>query len=144
MELAIKILKNYHLKLMQKSANILSKSKSLIFACAIFVSCKSVDTSGCNENKKFRESFFYHIENVEKNISVSQDSSFIQSIIFISNYAPVSLNHIMNYSRTYPTGIFKQDHVGWIKWYEENKCKNIQFRDSYILPEVYQNSADDD
>jgi hypothetical protein len=88
---------------------------------------------------KFKEMFFQHVEYIEKNITVSQDSTFRQSVIFISNYAPVSTDQIMNYSTTYPVGVFEQDRIKWMEWYEENKCKNIQFKSTYVIPEVYKN-----
>lgn len=72
-----------------------------------------------------------------KIINLSQDSTFRKSVIFISNYAPVSVENIMNYARIYPTGVFKEDLKNWLQWYEENKCKNIQFKSSYIIPHVY-------
>jgi len=114
----------------------------LILLIPILICCKAlhVNKTDCNENIKFKETFFYHIKYVENNIGSSQDSMFRKSVIFISNYAPVSLNRIMNYSRTYPLGIFQQDRIKWMEWYEQNKCKNIQFKDTYIIPEVYQNS----
>lgn len=113
--------------------------KILILIIPILISCKAfnLNKSDCNENIKFKEMFFYHIDYVKNNIAISQDSKFRESIIFISNYAPVSLNRIMNYSRTYPIGIFERDRIKWLEWYEENKCKNIQFKSTYIIPEVY-------
>lgn len=115
--------------------------KILVLLIPILISSKSFKftKSDCNENEKFKERFFYSIEYIEKNISVAQDSTFIKSVIFISNYTHVSLDQIMNYSRTYPVGVFEQDYVKWLEWYEENKCKNIQFKNTYIIPEVYQN-----
>ena len=108
------------------------------------LSCSSLKKSDafqnhCNENLNFKERFFYHIGNIDNNISVAQDAKFIESVIFISNYAPVSLDQIMNYSRTYPIGVYEKDRLNWFNWYEENKCKNIQFKSSYVIPEVYKN-----
>lgn len=103
------------------------------------ISCKSstFHSSDCNENEKFKERFFYHIKYIDKNISVAQDAKFRESVIFISYYAPVSLNRIMNYARTYPIGVYEQDRTKWLEWYDANKCKNIQFRTDYDIPEVY-------
>jgi hypothetical protein len=113
--------------------------KILILIIPILISCKAFKSNknDCNENEKFREMFFRHIENIDNNIAVSQDSKFKESVIFISNYAPVSTNSIMNYARSYPFGIYEEDRKKWIEWYEENKCKNIQFKSSYIIPEAY-------
>ncbi|MDP2162135.1 MAG: hypothetical protein Q8K02_16770 [Flavobacterium sp.] len=44
----------------------------------------------------------------------------------------------MNYSRTYPIGVFEDDLIQWKEWYEENKCNNIQLKNSLVVPEVYQ------
>lgn len=113
--------------------------KILILVIPILISCTAVkpNKSDCNENEKFKEMFFYHIGYIKKNISVSQDSTFRKSVIFLSNYAPVSVDRIMNYARTYPVGIFEKDQIKLLEWYEENKCKNIQFKNSYIVPEAY-------
>ena len=113
--------------------------KILIFAIPLLISCTALKSNknGCNENKKFREIFFNHIEYIKNNISVRQDSTFIKSIIFLSNYGPVSVNSIMNYARNYPSPVFEKDQIKLLEWYEENKCKNIQFKSSYIIPEAY-------
>lgn len=115
------------------------KFAATLFISIILISCNASNLTkiDCNENIEFKETFFSHIENIEKNISVLQDTKFRKSVIFISNYAPVSVNEIMNYSSTYPTGVFEQDHIKWMQWYEENKCTNIQFKDDLIIPEVY-------
>ena len=114
------------------------KILTIIISITILISCKSVDTdSGCNENLKFKDSFFSHIKYIQQNVTNVQDSTFIKSVIFISNYAPVSTDNIMNYVRSYPLGIFKQDHEKWLEWYEENRCRNIQFKSEYVIPEVY-------
>ncbi|ALM50358.1 hypothetical protein AMR72_16595 [Flavobacterium psychrophilum] len=115
--------------------------KILFILILIQISCKPSDLgrNNCNENLKFKEAFFHHIRYIDNNITVLQDSTFIKSVIFISNYAPVSTDELMNYSRTYPTGIFQQDRKKWVEWYDENKCKNIQFKETYVIPEAYMN-----
>lgn len=107
---------------------------------SVLISCKStvaVDNT-CNENRVFKERFFYHIGNIEKNITTRQDSTFIKSVIFVSNYALVSTNDIMNYAMSYPMGVFERDHIKWMEWYEANKCTNLQLKERYIVPDVYQ------
>lgn len=106
----------------------------------LLFSCKSIPLikKNCDENLNFKELFFEHIENIDKRITISQDRKFRESVIFISNYAQVSVNTIMNYSRTYPYGIYQKDRKLWINWYEENKCKNIQFKTYLIIPDAYQ------
>lgn len=113
--------------------------KTLIILLPILISCTilSKNKTGCIENEKFKREFFNQIKYIENNISTRQDSLFKNSLIFISNYTKVSFQHMMNYSRTYPTGIFKKDKEIWMKWYEENKCNNIQLKKSYPIPEQY-------
>lgn len=102
--------------------------KQLILFLLIFISFKNFgQNNNCNENLRFKEAFFYHIKIVKSNIAISQDETFRKSVIFI-----------LNYSRTYPIGVFKKDKIEWLKWYEENKCENIQIKSTYIIPEVYQ------
>lgn len=82
--------------------------KNLFIIIPILISCTAIKSnkSHCNENEKFKEMFFFHLEYVKKNITVSQDSKFRESVIFLSNYGLVSTNHIMNYSRSYPYWYF--------------------------------------
>jgi hypothetical protein len=119
----------------------MKKTIIIYFVILLFLSCKPIsdtkDGNKCVENTEFKEKFFYHIEYIENNISAFQDSKFKESVIFLSNYAPVSTNHIMNYARTYPIGIFEKDHIKILEWYEENKCNNIKLKSSYIVPEAY-------
>lgn len=91
----------------------------------------------CLENEKFKKEFFTQIEYVKKNISVSQDKKFITSLIFISNYAPVSFEEMMNYSRTYTIKTLEKDEIEWLKWCQENKCKNLQLKKKHPIPEKY-------
>jgi small-conductance mechanosensitive channel len=57
--------------------------KILILIIPILISCKAFKSNknDCNENEKFREMFFRHIENIDNNIAVSQDSKFKEPII---------------------------------------------------------------
>jgi hypothetical protein len=91
----------------------------------------------CVENFKFKKEFFKNIAYIENNILIQQDSTFRSSLIFISNYAQVSFHEMMNYSRTYPIAMLAKDKKDWLKWYEENKCTNIQLKDKYSIPERY-------
>ncbi|WP_152640738.1 hypothetical protein [Flavobacterium sp. 316] len=120
--------------------------KILITTFLILISCKTseINKSNCKENMDFKKAFFYHIKYIENNIGISQDSTFMKSIIFISNHAPVSVNQIMNYARSYPIGVFQQDYIKWIQWYEEDKCTNIQFKNKYVIPEVYKEAYGSD
>jgi hypothetical protein len=84
--------------------------KILVFVILILTSCKvTTPKSDCEENEKFKQLFFSHIVNIDKNITISQSEKFRESVIFISNYAPTSTNEILNYARSYPFGIYKKD-----------------------------------
>lgn len=142
----LKVILNHFFHTMKNVANkfpkdILNKIKisSVITGISILISCNAsnVNKSECNENTKFKEIFFHHVENIEKNIGVLQGAKFRESVIFVSNYAPVSVNELMNYSRNYPIGIFEKDRIKWTQWYEENKCRNIQLKHKLMLPEAY-------
>jgi len=113
--------------------------KILILIIPFVMSCHAVKVNEhqCNENLEFKQLFFYHVKYIDDNIGVLQDSKFRESVIFISNYAPLSVNSIMNYASTYPIGKYREDRVIWLKWYEDNKCRNIQFKSTYIIPDAY-------
>ena len=112
--------------------------KISIFIAIFLISCNvSKSKIECNENQKFKKLFFSHIANIDQNITIFHGEKFIQSVIFISNYAPTSTNEIMNYSRTYPFGVYEKDRKKWIEWYEKNKCNNIQIKKKHIIPEAY-------
>lgn len=100
---------------------------------ALLISCAAINKTektkiSCDENLKFKVEFFNQIKNVETQMITEKDESFDRSLEFISKYAHVSFESMANYAHTYPIGIFQQDKKGWLSWYEENKCKNIQFK----------------
>jgi hypothetical protein len=107
-----------------------------IFGLLLFVRCsplnkaKPVEDKGCNENVEFKKAYFENIQNVENLITKSQNQSFHKSLNFISKYSKVSFGSMANYARTYPYGSFEEDKKKLLEWYEDNKCKNIQFKDS--------------
>lgn len=115
--------------------------KILLLLILTTISCKTFNhkKSDCNENTEFKKMFFYHTKYIENNIAVQQDSTFRASVIFVSNYASVSTDQILNYASTYPIGIYEQDSIKWVEWYEKNKCTNIQFKNTYIIPAAYSN-----
>ena len=104
-------------------------------SCSVTRNEKS--NNDCLENEKFKNEFFNQLEYVKKNISVSQDNKFIESLIFIANYAPVSFEEMMNYGRTYAIKTLEKDEMERLKWYQENKCKNLQLKKKYTIPEKY-------
>jgi hypothetical protein len=113
--------------------------KILILLLPIMISCSALGLKqfDCIENRKFKKEFLKKINYIESHIFSYQDSTFRNSLIFISNYAPVSFNETMNYARIYPPKAMEKDKIVWLKWYEENKCKNIQLKKSYPIPEQY-------
>ncbi len=116
------------------------KQLFLFISVLLLLSCKTTNgISNCKENIKFKKKFFHHLNYIEDYMFISQDSLFRVSVTFISNYAPVSTDDLMNYGRTYPSGVFEKDRVNILKWYEENKCKNIQFKSAYTIPDAYKN-----
>lgn len=115
--------------------------KNLILLVSIsLTSCsttKTINNNECKENLKFKTLFWGHIENVENHMFSAQDKTVINSLIFISHYAPVSFQETMNYARIYPNHAFIKDKKVWIEWYEANKCNNIQIKKSYPIPRKY-------
>ena len=107
----------------------------IIFSCSLINNGNM--SKGCIENLKFKKEFFIRINIVDQNLSLKQDSLFRNSLIFLSNYAPVSFYETMNYARIYPPQALEIDKKVWIKWYEDNKCKNIKLKKSHPIPEQY-------
>ncbi len=112
------------------------------------VSCSLSKMSGlstrCRENKKFKKTFFDKIDYIGANIyGRSPDSTFISTLIFISNYAPVSFYKMRHYVISYTPDVFQNDKKVWLRWYEENKCKNIKLKNSHPIPYQYKSFFDD-
>lgn len=87
---------------------------------------KSTNEKNCNENIDFKKKFFENVQNVENLIDKNQNESFRNSLKFIAQYTDVSFESMTNYAGTYSIGIFEKDKKIWLKWYEENKCKNLE------------------
>lgn len=100
----------------------------LLFFC---IGCSVNKNVGCDENESFKSVFFKNIEIVEKHaLKQYGKGDFLQALNFISQYAPVSYEKIYNYQVEYPNyEIFCEDKVVWLKWYEENKCKNLTLKE---------------
>jgi hypothetical protein len=99
-----------------------------------FISCSTLNNNRnkegklCDENIKFNKIFFSHINNIETLISKSQNESFRNSLNFISEYVKVSFEEMSNFGNTYPIGAYEKDKLIWLRWYDENKCQNIQMK----------------
>ncbi|MGD0343150.1 MAG: hypothetical protein ABSA76_15725, partial [Bacteroidales bacterium] len=85
----------------------------MVLAISLCYSCsttRNVNTNNdCIENMQFKKEFFWNIKNVENLLTKDQNQSFQNSLKFISKYAPVSFEDMLNYSHTYPTESFKKD-----------------------------------
>ena len=123
-----------------------------IFFCLALICCScssvrntSVNDSLCIENLKFKEEFirnlniiddFMSIENKEftdidefESVMTEQKIADLNSsLMFISKYTHVSFESMANYNKTYPFGVYEKDKISWLKWYQDNKCKNIQIK----------------
>jgi hypothetical protein len=83
---------------------------------------------------------FKDIDKYEHVMTVQKIAKFKSSLKFISVYSHVSFGSMANYSRSYPIGVYEKDKDGWLQWYEENKCSNIQFNTEYNTQEVDENN----
>ena len=83
----------------------------------------------CIENEAFKEKFFSSIDNIENFLlNKGKRSSYEISLGFISQYTHVSYEKTLNYDNRFPFTSFQEDKSNWLRWYEENKCNNIQFK----------------
>jgi hypothetical protein len=117
----------------------------LCFSCSN-INLKNTNIN-CNENTSFKVEFFKNVKNVEDFIVMESTTHFEDfeeyekliteekiytyklSLKFISKYAHVSYESMLNYATAYPLEVYEKDKQGWLKWYEENKCSNIQFKE---------------
>jgi len=84
----------------------------------------------CNENVIFKKTFFDNIEKVETYTQgKGKRDDFDDALTFLSKYTHVSFDDMANFSTSYTSlKSFNKDKEGWLKWYDENKCNNIQFK----------------
>ena len=116
----------------------------LFFSCSTMSKKNEIHNRVCNENLKFKSEFFRNIEIVTyymtESTSISSFKEYEQlitnekiknyqlSLKFISYYTHVSFESMANYARTYPIGVFEMNKKGWLKWYDDNKCNDIQLK----------------
>jgi hypothetical protein len=116
------------------------------FSCSSSKKLAGIQSTPCNENLEFKKEFFENIKNVEvyfkltsttdfknfeeyeKTVTEEMKKSYENSLFFISKYSHVSYESMLNYDRSYPIGVYEKDRAEWLKWYEDNKCLNIQFK----------------
>lgn len=117
-----------------------------IYCCGINKSNQE-STYGCNENLKFKTEFFKNIKSVDDYMTLLSTTNFKNfeeykylvteekyqnfklSLNFIHKYSSVSFESMNNYDGGYPLDAYWKDKEVWLKWYEENKCRNIQFKE---------------
>ena len=101
-----------------------------MFCGFLLISCVAKQQP-CKENPEFKNVYFEKIDIIDKRMSRKNsvtNEEFKKALLFISKYTSVDFESMANYAKTYPIGVYETDRIGWIKWYEENKCNNIQFR----------------
>ena len=100
-----------------------------MFFCLGCSSSKNPSFSDCNENSEFKKIFFAHLATIHK--YQKGDGNKLDeenSLRFVSQYAPVSFESRLNYDGSYPGGVYEKDRAGWIQWYENNKCNDLQIK----------------
>lgn len=105
----------------------------LVLSVFLSISCSSHKGStqkNCDENEVFKIKFFESIKKVEDDINGNgEPEDFEKGLDFIDNYTKVSYDKMLNYTNSYTTmKDFEKDKKIWLKWYEENKCSNLQFK----------------
>lgn len=139
----------------------IAKIKYALTIVTIFllVSCSTrkpaTSPVGCNENPEFREAFLSAVQFIDdehtgeyqltptneelKKMSVEEMEEFDresaeiskQAWSFVRQYAIVSWWKRSSYDGGYPEPTYQQDRAGWLKWYEDNKCNNIQIKKNW-------------
>lgn len=112
----------------------------------IGIQCNTLKQDKCNENIEFKNVFMMHVNNIElftlRDKNPQRDHSekanieegikskkFQEGLEFLEKYVNISYENIFNYSFEYRSiEVFKKDKANWLKWYEKNKCNNIQIR----------------
>lgn len=130
-----------------------------LFITLTFISCggnKDIHKENCIENLDFKNEFFKNLSFLdtyyEKDmVPIDSTDSFEQKVDklmkrkedyhnalnFFSNYPKIKYKYNSNYNGEIPYYHYLIEKKRWLLWYEENKCKNIQFKSSYIIPEAY-------
>jgi hypothetical protein len=96
----------------------------------LFYNCAVSKGNKCEENLKFKEVFMLNISKVENYVNgKGHKEEFKEGLAFISKYSEVSYLDMLNYSGSYSSyKSFENDKNNWLKWYEENKCTGIKFK----------------
>ncbi|MBF0695539.1 MAG: hypothetical protein IR153_10840 [Flavobacterium sp.] len=78
----------------------------------------------------FREKFFKSIHDAEDVIHGKSHNrkQYDEALSFLDDYVCVDYEKTLNYRNIYTLKGFDDDKKGWLKWYEENKCNDTQFK----------------
>lgn len=100
-----------------------------IISSFLFIQCSTLKPN-CVENNEFKIIFMSHINEVENyTLGKGERRKYDEGLKFLSKYVKISYEETMNYNNSYTNyNVFQKDKNNWLKWYEENKCKNIQIR----------------
>lgn len=83
----------------------------------------------CNENEEFKKKFFTSIRYIEEYVRGNVGKRrYEEAVKFISEYTPVSWEKLLEFNPRIPYIVFLKDKDGWLRWYEINKCDNIQIK----------------
>lgn len=101
---------------------------------ALISYCQNSLIVNCNENALFKKIFFDHITVVECYVlkeTIPKDLSYVENfksaLNYICKYAHVSWEKTDGYSIKYPDyQDFLEDKNDWLKWYNSNRCNNLQ------------------
>lgn len=107
----------------------------LIFIYILSIQCQNLKEPAvkvnCNENMIFKKAFFDKINDVETYmLGKGNRDNFDNALKFLSKYVHVSYDNMLNFTNSYTNlTSFNKDKDNWIKWYDSNRCKNIQFKE---------------
>jgi hypothetical protein len=127
------------------------KTKILIILLVVICfSCsnKVFNSVNCIENKDFKKEWDKSINFLTKYYAMRENDSIVQETIakydikeasietdnyfssleFISKYIPIDYPYKSSFSGNIPYHIFLKEKQTWYKWYEKNKCSNIQLK----------------
>lgn len=100
----------------------------ILVSFSILLGCKSqLNRISCNENEEFKTTFFRQINVIEYYIAEGRNrDQYIKALNFLATFSNVNFGSMYNYGTTYPYIVFLKDREQWLKWYENNKCNNLQ------------------
>lgn len=83
----------------------------------------------CEENEAFKKKFFISIRYIEEYVRGNVgEKRYKEAVQFIDQYTPVSWGKLLKYNPRIPYIVFLKDKDSWLRWYEINKCDDIQIK----------------